>query len=350
MMEFSWKRMVVGPEVTIDDALKVIDAAGMRIALVVDAHERLLGTLSDGDVRRALIARVPLSERVGRAMNCQPLVADESVSRESVSLLMEQNDVLVMPVVDGDGKLVDVYNFKELLEPQCRDNLVFLMAGGLGTRLRPLTTNTPKPMLKLGDKPILEKTLESFIAAGFRHFVISVYYRAEVIKSYFGNGEKWGVDIRYVEESTPLGTAGALGLLSDVRDLPVIMMNGDLVTRVDFRALLAFHGRSGSALTMCVRECDVQVPFGVVETSGHKVVAVTEKPVHTFLVNAGIYVLSPKIIAEVPKNVKMDMPDLVRTLLVAERDVGIFPLHEYWLDIGRFDDFTRAVTNPADNG
>jgi dTDP-glucose pyrophosphorylase len=337
------KQIIVRPETSIEDTLKVIEAGGLRIALVIGEDGRLLGTLSDGDVRRALIARMPLSAPVSEVMNRNPRVAHESLSRDSVLHMMEEHDVLVVPVVDAGGRLVRVHNLKELLEPQGKDNAVFLMAGGFGTRLRPLTDEIPKPMLKLGKKPILENTLESFVAAGFRRFYISVHYLAETIKAHFGNGEKWGVDIRYIEEGEPLGTAGALGLLPPIGDLPMIMMNGDLVTRVDFRALLAFHVENRSMLTMCVRECDVQVPYGVVQATGHQVEGIIEKPIHKFLVNAGIYVLAPEAIARVPKESRMDMPDLVRDIISAGREVNMFPIHEYWLDIGQFEDFNRAL-------
>ena len=343
-MESQWKRIVVRPEMTIEDALRVIDAGALRIALVVSDDGRLLGTLSDGDVRRALLSRVPLSESVTKAMNRSPRVAPASASPDSVLSLMEQNDVLVVPLVDDGGRLVGVHNLKDLIEPRSKDNLVFLMAGGFGTRLRPLTDDTPKPMLKLNNKPILEQTLENFAAAGFRRFFISVHYLPDTIKNHFGDGRRWGVEIGYIEEAEPLGTAGALGLLPPVGDLPIVMMNGDVVTRVDFRALLAFHTNHNSALTMCVREYDVQVPYGVVQATGNRVHSVVEKPVHKFFVNAGVYVLSPEVIAHVPKNRRLDMPDFVSNVIAANGEVSMFPIHEYWLDIGRFDDFDRATS------
>ena len=346
-MATSWRQIVVSPEITIEDALKVIDAGGLRIALVVSNDGRLLGTLSDGDIRRALISRVPLTEKISKAMNHNPRVASESERQDKIRSLMETNDVLIVPLVDRDGRLVGVHNLKDLLEPRRKDNPVFLMAGGFGMRLRPLTHDVPKPMLKLGDKPILENTIESFINAGFHQFFISVHYLADTIKCHFGDGSKWGVEIDYIEEDRPLGTAGALGLLPPLQNLPMIMMNGDLVTRVDFRALLNFHSDNKSAMTMCVRECEVQVPYGVVEAKEHRVRTVVEKPVHKFLVNAGIYVLSPDVVSHVPKNTKLDMPDFVGVLLSAGREVTIFPLHEYWRDIGQFDDFNRAVSDAS---
>lgn len=344
----AWDRIVIPPSMTIEEALKVIDAGAVRIALVADEGGRLLGTLSDGDVRRAIIGRVSLSAKVEQAMNRTPRTASASASRESVLRLMEQNDVLVVPLLDEDGRLAGVHNLKELLEPTASDSPVFLMAGGFGTRLRPLTDDCPKPMLKLGNKPILETTLDSFINAGFRRFFISVHYLADTIKNHFGNGERWGVEIEYVEEEHPLGTAGALSLMPQLPDAqPLIMMNGDVVTSVDFRALLAFHANNDAALTICVREYDLQVPYGVVQSAGHKVESIVEKPMQTFFVNAGIYVLSPQIVASVPKNKRIDMPELVSEAIAGGHNVTMFPIHEYWLDIGRFDDFNRALSKPV---
>ncbi len=346
VMDNSWKRIAVAPDATIEDALKVIDAGGLRIALVVE-QGHLLGTLSDGDIRRAIIGHVPLSEKVSRAMNRHPRVATASASRDEVLRLMEQHQVLVVPLVDDDGQLVGIHNLKELLEPVASDSPVFLMAGGFGTRLRPLTDDCPKPMLKIGNKPILESTLESFIAAGFHRFFISVHYLADKIKTHFKNGERWGVDITYIEEKQPLGTAGALGLLPPLGDVPLLMMNGDVLTSVDFRALLAFHVERRSAATMGVRAYELQVPYGVVEAIDDRIQAVVEKPVHKFFVNAGVYVLSPEAVTRVPKNCRIDMPTLLSDLIAAGSDVTMFPIHEHWLDIGQFDDFNRALGKSA---
>lgn len=339
----TWKRIVIGPDATIEDALKVIEAGAVRIALIVGEDERLLGTLSDGDVRRAILGRISLSSKVAQAMNRNPRSARVPESRENLLRLMGENDVLVVPLLDGEGRLVGVQNLKELLEPSASGIPVFIMAGGLGTRLRPLTDDTPKPMLKLGKKPILETTIENFVSAGFRRFFISVNYLADTIKSHFGDGKRLGAEINYIEEDEPLGTAGALSLLPALPpDQPLIMMNGDVVTSVDFRALLSFHINHNSALTMCVREYDIQVPYGVVQADGHRVQGVVEKPVQTFFVNAGIYVLSSPVIARVPKRQRFDMPELVSNAIAAGHDVTMFPIHEYWLDIGRLDDFNRA--------
>ncbi len=341
-MEKNWREIVVAPAATLRDALSVIDAGALRLALVMDENNMLLGTLSDGDVRRALIHGGSLAEPVSQAMNRQPRTVPTSADREEVFAIMDKHDLLVIPVVDDGGLLVGLFSQKDLLHSVRKDNWVFLMAGGYGTRLRPLTDQCPKPMLKVGDKPLLQVILESYLAAGFHKFYISVHYMAEAITGFFGDGSRWNATIRYIEEKNPLGTAGALGLLPTVDDRPLLMMNGDVLTKVDIGQLLRFHEENGSDLTMCVREYDFTVPYGVVETSGRRVTKITEKPVHRFFVNAGIYVLSPQVVAEVGKDAKLDMPDLAGKLVNDGRDVSVFPIHEYWLDIGRPDDFRQA--------
>lgn len=340
-MEKNWSEIVIAPAAPLREALSVIDAGALRLALVVDENGVLLGTLSDGDVRRALIHGLSLSEPVSQAMNRQPRTVPVSAERDEVIAIMDKHDLLVIPVVD-DGSLVGLFSHKELLHSIRKDNWVFLMAGGLGTRLRPLTDQCPKPMLKVGDKPLLQVILESYLAAGFHKFYISVHYMAETITEFFGDGSRWNATIRYIEEKNPLGTAGSLGLLPTVDDRPLLMMNGDVLTKVDIGQILRFHEENGSDLTMCVREYDFTVPYGVVETSGRHVTRITEKPVHRFFVNAGIYVLSPDVVVGVEKGTKLDMPDLAEKLLSEGRDVSVFPIHEYWLDIGRPDDFLRA--------
>lgn len=256
---------------------------------------------------------------------------------------MEQHDLLVVPIVNERNELVDVHIHKELVQPHARNNLVFLMAGGIGKRLHPLTLNCPKPMLKVDGKPILERTIEKFIAAGFVRFVISVHYLPDMIISHFGDGTRWNAKVSYIEEKEPLGTAGALGLLQSREELPIILINGDVITDIDVSALLAFHNKAAASVTMCVREHDIQVPYGVVETDGEDVLDVVEKPTHKFFVNAGIYVLSPALLDLVTPNIRLDMPDLIRFAISSRHLVKMFPVHERWADIGRVDDFNHAI-------
>lgn len=341
-MRLDWKQIAVAPTTSISDALQVIDNGALRLALVVDTCDVLLGTLSDGDIRRALIRGISMADHVSQAMNSKPRKMAVPGDDEDAYAIMGEYDLLVIPVVDGSGRVIGIYSHKEFLHSSHKNNWVFLMAGGYGKRLKPFTDQCPKPMLKVGGKPILQTILESYLAAGFHKFYISVHYMAEAITSYFGDGSRWNATIRYIEEKYPLGTAGALGLLPTIDNLPLLMMNGDLLTKVDFSHLLSFHEENNSDVTMCVREYDFKVPYGVVETEGRYVTKITEKPVHKFFVNAGIYVLNPDVVQAVNGGMYLDMPDLAENLVNQGRDVSVFPIHEYWLDIGRPDDFARA--------
>jgi dTDP-glucose pyrophosphorylase len=341
-MQAPWKSVIVSPTDSADAALRILDKGGLRIALVVDESGRLVGVVTDGDIRRALLRHADFSQPVSTIMNPQPTAARVGTTRRALRSIMEKKSLLHIPMVDPSGKLVGLETFRDLLQSPRRDNWVFLMAGGFGTRLAPLTSDCPKPLLPVGGKPILETILESFIAAGFHRFYISVHYLAERIKTHFGDGSSWGVTLRYVEEETPLGTGGALGLLPDTDGMPVVMMNGDVLTRLDFNALLDFHEDQHAALTLCVREYDMQVPFGVVQWDESEVTEIVEKPLHRFFINAGVYVVSPEVIATTQPPRKLDMPDLVKQTISDKRKVAMFPIHEYWLDIGRPDDFERA--------
>jgi len=339
----SWKSVLVRPGTSLEEAIATLDRGALRIAIVVDEQDRLLGTLTDGDVRRALLKHFPLDIPVGEVMCATPQTAQRDWSRERVLAVMESTQLLQLPVVDTDGRVVGLETLHGLLEKRLLNNPVFLMAGGFGTRLHPLTHDCPKPLLKVGDKPILELILESFIKEGFHRFFISTHYLPEMIKEHFGDGTRWGVSIRYVHEEEPLGTGGALGLLPHHEiDEPLFLMNGDLLTTLNYRGLLDFHKEHDSIATMCVREYEYQVPYGVIQSDEHRILSMVEKPIQKFFINAGVYVLSTELVKSVEPGTRVDMPTLLSQQIDKGNEVSMFPLHEYWLDIGRHEDFQRA--------
>lgn len=343
-MTSSWSSVKVTPDSSIRDALEIINTEALRIALVVDEQDHLLGVITDGDIRRGLLKGEGIEASVQNVMNTSPVTAAPGSARQELIKKMNQFDILSIPILEGK-KLVGLETLHSALtEKKVKENPIFLMAGGFGTRLRPLTDTCPKPMLKVGDKPILEILIRRFIEAGFCNFYISTHYMPELISAHFGDGASLGVNIHYVHEESPLGTGGALGLLPDdlPQDLPLIMMNGDVLTKVDFERLLDFHNEHYADATMCVREYDYQIPYGVVNGEGGKITSMVEKPIHRFFVNAGIYVLSPQVVRSVAANQKIDMPTLLEQHRVARDNILMFPIHEYWLDIGRMDDFKRA--------
>lgn len=338
-----WRKALVNSDVTLEQAIQVLDKAALRIALIVGENDKLLGTLTDGDVRRALLKHLPLETSVTEVMNTQPKTAEQAWTESRVLAMLEQYELLQIPLVDSEGRVIGLANLHDILNKHRHDNPVFLMAGGFGTRLRPLTNNCPKPMLKVGDKPILEQILLNFVEAGFHRFYISTHYMPEVIRDYFGDGEKWGVSIQYVHEEEPLGTGGALGLLPhDEIDQPMFMMNGDLLTSLNLHSFLEFHERQNGVATMCVREYEHQVPYGVITSEGTQIKSMVEKPVHRFFVNAGIYLLDPALVKSVAPGTRIDMPTLLEKEIDGGKAVNMFPIHEYWLDIGRMDDFQKA--------
>jgi len=337
-----WREILVRPESTILETMGVINRGAMQIALVVDTEGKLLGTVSDGDVRRGILKGIAMSDSITLIMNKNPIVADADVSKEKMRELMEKWEIRQIPVVDAEQKIIRIENWLETMRHSVKPNSVVLMAGGAGRRLGALTEYCPKPLLKVGDKPILQTILESFIESGFQNFYFSVNYRAEMIQNYFGNGEKWGVEIQYLRESSPMGTAGALRLLPKKPAEPIIVMNGDILTKVDFEQLLNFHAENRSCATMCIRDYQTQIPYGVVELDEQRLVAIHEKPVQRYFVSAGIYVFEPEILNLLPAMGRLDMPEVFQAVLQAKRETAVFPIREYWIDIGRIDDYEKA--------
>lgn len=338
----NWKDTIVKPSTPILEAMRVIDNSALRIALVTDENLRLVGVVTDGDIRRGILNGVGLERAVEGIMYRSFAVADQSMSKEETIALMQNMELLQLPVVDQEGRVVDLKVLTEMIKLQKADNWIVLMAGGLGNRLRPLTDNCPKPLLMLGNKPILEIILDNLIEGGFKKFFISVNYKAEMIEQHFGDGNRWGAEIIYLREKRAMGTAGALGLLPDKPVEPLIVMNADLLTNVNIHHFLDFHHAQKALATMCVRDYQFQVPFGVVNIDQHRLVSIDEKPIHRFFVNAGIYALSPVALDYVPGGVPYDMTRLFEDITAHGHETAVFPIREDWLDIGRPDDYAKA--------
>ena len=338
-----WTKILLKSSDSLESAIKVLHVGGLQIALVVDNKGKLLGTITDGDIRRALIKHLGMDCLVEELMNNSPTTALSSDSFDVIMSRMKDRDLLHIPIIDEKGFLVGLETLQHLTYDKKYDNPVFLMAGGFGTRLHPLTEDTPKPLLNVGNRPILETILSRFIKAGFHNFFISTHYKAEKIQAHFGDGSAWGVKIEYVNEEKPLGTAGSIGLLpKNLPKLPILMMNGDVLTKVNFEHLLAFHQEQKGIATMCIREYDVQIPFGVVNVEEQQAKSIVEKPIQKYFVNAGIYVLEPELVNKVNPNTPIDMPNLLEKQIKKGKSVSIFPIHEYWLDIGHMKEYKKA--------
>lgn len=336
------KSLTVRPDATLRDAMGIIDSGAKQVALVVDEAGRLLATVTDGDIRRGIIRGVGLEEPVSAVMHTEFTAVSVTQGRDAARRVMQEQSLHHVPIIDQNGQLVDLAHIDDVTGISRRETQVIIMAGGLGTRLRPLTETVPKPMLPIGGRPILELILNNLMEQGFQNFTLSLNYKGEMIEEHFGDGSEMGASINYLWEDQRMGTAGALSLLPERPSAPFIVMNGDLLTTLKFSALVDFHGETGSQATMCAREFNMQVPFGVVEFEGTRFRSIVEKPVHSHFVNAGIYVLSPEALDHLKSGEPCDMPDLFDRISSSHGHASVYPVAEYWIDIGRIDDLERA--------
>jgi len=348
-------KFLVAPQDSIRDAMVCIDRNAKGIALVADKERHLIGTITDGDIRRAILAGVDLGLPVQVLLDQRmatgqprPLTAPVGTSDAELLRRMNERSVRHIPLVDKVGCVMDVALLSDLVKEFELPLTAVVMAGGYGTRLRPLTEDLPKPMLPVGGRPLMEHIVTQLRDAGIRRVSITTHYKPEAIIQHFGNGEKYGVEISYVNEDRPLGTAGALGLMP-MPPGPLLVINGDILTQVDFGAMVAYHQEHRASMTVGVRQYGLQVPYGVIECEGPYVVQVTEKPQLRFFVNAGIYLLEPAVHRHIRADRRFDMTDLIQRLLDAQQSVVSFPIHEYWLDIGQHPDYVRAQED-VENG
>ena len=336
------KKIKINQDATIKQTLKVISDGNIKIAIVVDKNDKLLGTLTDGDIRRGFLKGLDINSSIKSIIFKNPISAKENDTKKKILKTALSKKIYQIPVVDNKGKVIGIHVLDELMEePNKKSNLVVVMAGGKGMRLRPLTKNIPKPMLKVGNKPILQTIVEKFRESGYKNFIICVNYKKKIIMDYFGNGKKFDAQIKYVHEKTRMGTAGALSLLKKP-DEPFFVINADVLTNLDFEKMLNFHQSHNSKATMCVKEYNIKLPYGEVKVNNEDIVSIEEKPKHKFFVNAGIYILSPKCIDLIP-NKFYDMPSLFKKMIEKKEKTISFPLGEYWLDIGKSSDYEKAI-------
>jgi len=333
---------VLSPSNTIKDALQVIQTNKEKIVLVVDENKKLVGTLTDGDIRRALLNDYSLSNQIETIINTSPIICTINDSKEKIIHIANSKQLHYIPIVDQNGILLGIENIDQLQKNNQKENLVVLMAGGLGSRLAPLTNETPKPLLKVGEKPILETIIENFAKYGFKKIILSVNYKADMIQDYFRDGSDFGIEIDYIFESKRLGTAGALSLLREKPNEPFFVMNSDLLTNVNFDHFLKTHTSSNAIASMCVREIETQIPYGVIELSQNKIVSIKEKPIQKSFVSAGIYVLHPDALRYIPHDEFYDMPTLFEKIIANNQEIAAYIHNGYWIDIGQVGDYKKA--------
>lgn len=338
----AWERSLIGPQATLREALGVIDATGTGISLVVDENRRLLGTLSDGDIRRALIHGADLESPASEVLNPKPRLARESEGRPSILAKLRAFGLHQLPIIDDSGMVVGLVTIDDFVQIPDRPHSVVIMVGGRGERLSELTQHTPKPMLKVGGRPILETIMMNYAAQGFRNFYLAVNYKAEQIEDHFGDGTSRGLSIRYLREKSRLGTGGALSLLPERPEGPILVSNGDVLSKENYGVALDSHLASGADATVLVRNYEIQVPFGVITQDERGITMIEEKPTHRFTINAGVYVLSPDALDLVPRDTFFDLPTLLEKMLERGMRVRCHRAEAYWMDIGRMPDYERA--------
>ena len=335
------KKISIQSNTKISEALKNINANEIKFVMVVDKHQKLLGTVTDGDIRRAVLKNIDLNSPVSLIMNSNAITANVSTSREKLINLMKIKSIQQLPLLDEKKCVVDLLTFQDLISPNLNNNPVIIMAGGLGKRLRPLTKNVPKPMLLIGNKPILQRIFELLIDQGFHKFYFSVNFKSKLIENYFGDGSRWGVNIKYITEDSKMGTAGSLSLLKENFLDNILVLNADLFTDINFVKLLNFHKRIKSDATMVVNEKEFEIPYGVLTLKDNKILSIAEKPKTKFYINAGIYVLSPSIIPKIPKKF-FDMTSFFEKIITQKLNVNAYVSDELWIDIGSIKEFKKT--------
>lgn len=341
-------KLCVDESCSVQEVMQRMDINRLGIVVVVDDDGKLVGTITDGDVRRAMLANADLKAPVSRllarklgTLYSRPITAPAHADRSTYVKLLKQHNILHLPLLDEQGRVADLVRLEDFVPDQALPIQAVVMAGGEGNRLRPLTGDLPKPMMPVANRPLMEIIIQQLRDAGIKRVHVTTHYQAEKITEHFGDGRDFGIELAYVTEDRPLGTAGALGLMDRLQET-LLVINGDILTQVDFRTMLKFHREHHADLTVAVRQYDLRVPYGVVECEGVSVRRLAEKPSLNFFVNAGIYLLEPSVHRYIPNGERFDMTDLIQRLLDAGRPVVSFPIWEYWLDIGKPADYKQA--------
>lgn len=344
--KIDWKKSIISQNASIKEAISNLDKTGLQIVLIADPVSYLfMGILTDGDIRRGILSGMRLDESVAPIIKSNPIVVSPGMNREAVLNLMQANEINHLPIVGAGKKIMGLHLWSTAFAPAPYENTMVIMAGGFGKRLRPYTENCPKPLLPIGDKPILEHIIQRAKQDGFKQFIISLHYLGDMIRDYFGDGSDLDVSIQYVEEHSPMGTAGALKLINPLPDLPIVVTNGDVLSDVHYSDMLEFHNSHQADATMAIKLHEWQNPYGVVKTDGVDLVGFEEKPVYHYQINAGIYVIEPSVIEYMLfVDGKSDMPSFFQQLGNRGKKTIVYPTHESWIDIGRPADYDFANT------
>ncbi|KGM97331.1 nucleotidyltransferase family protein [Clostridium botulinum] len=341
-MKFSMDMYCVSDDATIKDAMESIDKNLIGAVFITNKDKKVIGVVTDGNVRRAILKGYTIADSVKNIYHTDFKYVNKLVSKQKVKEKMLKYNIRQLPLLDEEGKLIDLYFLDHIISYDKKDNYVFILAGGLGTRLRPLTENIPKPMLKIGGKPMLERIIEQFKGYGFVNFIISINYKGEIIEDYFKDGSDFDVNIQYVREEKKLGTAGSINLAKEKFDKDFLVINGDILTGIDFETMLNHHIENKFDITAGARNYEMKVPYGVMITEDKIIKSLEEKPTYNFYINSGVYVLSKNVINYIPKDTEYNMTDLIEDVIKAGGRCGTYNITEYWSDIGHIEDYKKA--------
>lgn len=337
----NFSKLLIKSNQKIEEAIKKLDKNVIKILIVIDQSSKLVGTITDGDIRRGLLKGIGIKNNSSDVMRKNPIFSFIDENKASNINKMKKHKIFHLPIVDKKMKVIGL----EISKPNSEKDIkspVLIMAGGFGKRLMPLTKDTPKPMLIVGKKPILETILIKLAKEGFSEFYISVHYKSEIIKDYFKDGSSYGVKIKYLQEKNPLGTGGAISLLPSKINKPIIVMNGDILTDLNFRSLIEYHQSCNSFATVCCSKYTINVPYGVINQKNNEMISLIEKPSQDFFINAGIYIFDKEVLALIFKSIKMDITDILTKIINNNKKVSVFPIHEKWIDIGERKEFRLA--------
>ena len=344
MPKKNWKKTILKEKSTIRDAIKSLNSSSLKIVIITDNKNKLLGIITDGNIRRAMLKQVNLNSNVKNILVKKPVTVSYEVKYSDVVLIMKKNKIMQVPVVDENNIVIGLHTIDEVSDFNKKNNLFVIMAGGRGIRLKPITDSVPKPMIKINNKPMLEIIVNKARSEGFKNFVITTYYKSRLIRDYFGNGKKFNVNITYINEKKPLGTGGALAFLENKTENPVVLTNCDLISDINFSDMLKFHKKNDFHATMAVRNEIITSQFGVVKIKGNKLLSIIEKPTMNQFINTGIYVLNHDFLKNIKKNIRIQMTDLINKK-VKKNNIGVYPIHEDWTDIGQMNDLNRIRKN-----
>lgn len=334
--------LTIKKEQSIIEALRIINDSSKGIVYVIDDDNKLKGTITDGDIRRALIDGIELKDSIEKVINNNPIKANINTDIRKLKEIMIKKAIREIPLVNDENIIVDSVCLNDLLIPKGKDNKVIIMAGGLGTRLKELTVDIPKPMLNLGDRPILHHIIEKFKSNGFNKFLLSVNYKSEIIENYFEDGSRYECKINYLREKKRLGTAGAISLAKSYIDDDFFVMNGDIYSTVDFDKVMRFHKKNNNDITIVTVRKTVNIPYGVLNIDNdNRVTTIIEKPNYEYLVSGGIYCLSPKVLDLIPEDEYFEITELFDKVIKKEMSIRSYVIDDYWIDIGRLEDYNR---------